>query len=664
MFSSLSGPFGPTLGAANSAGGGAAPVITSPSFLVTGTENTVYPTTTFTATGTAPITWSIFSGTLPAGMTFVGGVLAGTPTATSSGSITFTATNALGSDSRALTLTVGAAGGFASPVNTIPPTIETVISGATINQVGTMLRVKRGGWPATDGWTLDWRDPNAAYANPGITIINGSTANPVNFALSRRYQWLRDGLPIPGQNGIVYTLSNQDVGKTVSVREIVNRVVPDVTNTSFVESSTKVSVNSSTSIQVVANPSLPSSLTISNDIAYIGSFKLRNPYYDGGPAPYAINNSSGIAFDPLGDGGLGSIFVINEGCTAEYKTYTALGNAFALPYTSLPETAIIQNAKDLISDWVGTIPFPTYSYGVLIDGANIIQSVGNLYSNQAPNLTHVKRTKNIATSVISGVPSLVVPSGGYGNGRFLSGPMCHIPTAWQSALGGKALTGWAGTSVNSNVTKGPPAYAFDPANIGSANVTAQTLLYYANATPLDSESQNGGNDAKGSQAPLWTSMSFSYGRFGMVIPNGTNSLLYFGPHAVGLQGYSGTTGYEVDNLDSFYGGGTRNSFDSNQTSRGPYANSYVMQCWAYNLQDLADVKSGTKIPYNVKPYGAWSIPVPISTVSSSDSNIARPRDFAIVGAAWDSVKNKLYIAHNTPTSSELIISVYNVANAT
>jgi len=92
-------------------GGGTAPVITSPAFLVAGTVGTVYPTTTFTATGSSPITWSITSGTLPTGLTFSSaGVLSGTPTATASGSITFTATNAYGSGNTSLTLTVNAAG--------------------------------------------------------------------------------------------------------------------------------------------------------------------------------------------------------------------------------------------------------------------------------------------------------------------------------------------------------------------------------------------------------------------------------------------------------------------------------------------------------------------------------------------------------------------------
>jgi len=98
-----------------------APTITSPAFLVAGTVNTVYPSTTFTASGSTPITWT--SGALPAGMAFSSaGVLSGTPTATASGSITFTATNAYGSANTSLTLTVNAAG--AGPVLVTALTIE------------------------------------------------------------------------------------------------------------------------------------------------------------------------------------------------------------------------------------------------------------------------------------------------------------------------------------------------------------------------------------------------------------------------------------------------------------------------------------------------------------------------------------------------------------
>jgi len=104
-------------------GGGAAPTITSPAFLVAGTVDTLYPSTTFTATGTAPITWSVTAGTLPTGMAFSSaGVLSGTPTVTASGSITFTATNSQGADSRTLTLTVNAASVVANTMSLSLPT--------------------------------------------------------------------------------------------------------------------------------------------------------------------------------------------------------------------------------------------------------------------------------------------------------------------------------------------------------------------------------------------------------------------------------------------------------------------------------------------------------------------------------------------------------------
>lgn len=173
MFSSLSGPFGPTLGAPNSAGGGAAPVITSPAFLVTGTENTVYPTTTFTATGTAPITWSIFSGTLPAGMTFVGGVLAGTPTVTFSGSITFRATNAFGFADRPLTLTINAAAA------NYPTLTNGAITDATVNVAYTYSFTSTGAPSVFSLITSDivlgsYRSGPLGYTNMVDMTSNGS----------------------------------------------------------------------------------------------------------------------------------------------------------------------------------------------------------------------------------------------------------------------------------------------------------------------------------------------------------------------------------------------------------------------------------------------------------------------------------------------------------
>jgi len=554
-------------------------------------------------------------------------------------------------------------GGFATPVNLITPTIETVISGATINQVGTMLRVKRGGWPATQGWTLDWLDSAAAYANPGIPITNGSTANPVKFALARRYQWLRNGVAIPSENNIGYTLTNQDVGQTISVRETVNRIVPNTGNTAFVESTSTVSVDSTQTITGITGTQT-ATLVYKNNLTYLGSFRVHNSYFD---VPSIINQdfAQAIAFDAAGDSGAGSIYILcslnNNSC--EIRIPASFADGFTTSYASLPEATILQSAVN-VSGWTSGYDFSGI-YGQLIYNGNLIQTGGQVYTPAAPLITHSKRTKNLSANVTAAT-SLVTPSGGYGNGRYLSGPMCLIPSAWQTALGGKALTGWAGISVNENSNKGPPAYAFDPDLIGTGNLTAQTLLYYSNSDPLDAESQNGTPpnvfDANGSQAPLWSSTSFGYGSYGMTIPNGTDSLLYFGLNPVGVQGYTDTAGYEVTGIDSYYGGGSRNGFDRAQQTRGPFSGTYSIQCWAYNLNTLASVKEGSVLPYNVKPYAVWSMSLPYSTTSSTNSGAGDKTPIA--GTIYDPANKRIFIGHRSPAQGQpLVFSVFSVSNA-
>ena len=87
------------------------PTVTGPaSPLPNGTENSAYPNTQFTATGTAPITWSP-AGTLPPGMNLdATGLYSGTPTLSGTYTFTATATNSGGMDSRSYTHTIDAAG--------------------------------------------------------------------------------------------------------------------------------------------------------------------------------------------------------------------------------------------------------------------------------------------------------------------------------------------------------------------------------------------------------------------------------------------------------------------------------------------------------------------------------------------------------------------------
>ena len=87
---------------------GTAPVITTSS-LPNGAVGTAY-SYTLTASGDTPITWSIESGALPAGLNHNAGVIAGTPQTPGESHFTVKAVNAAGSGTKALTITITSGG--------------------------------------------------------------------------------------------------------------------------------------------------------------------------------------------------------------------------------------------------------------------------------------------------------------------------------------------------------------------------------------------------------------------------------------------------------------------------------------------------------------------------------------------------------------------------
>jgi len=100
-------------------GGGTVPVITTTS-LPNGTVGTAY-SQTLEATGDAPITWSVATGALPAGLNLGStGVISGTPTSAETCNFTVKATNSAGEITKALSIII-------SPI----PTFSTIAEFAT-----------------------------------------------------------------------------------------------------------------------------------------------------------------------------------------------------------------------------------------------------------------------------------------------------------------------------------------------------------------------------------------------------------------------------------------------------------------------------------------------------------------------------------------------------
>ena len=191
---------------------------------------------------------------------------------------------------------------------------------------------------------------------------------------------------------------------------------------------------------------------------------------------------------------------------------------------------------------------------------------------------------------------------------------------------------------------GPAAFAFNPADIGVKNpVPATALLYYD-----DNSGKNGATCAT-----HWTVGDYSYqdgcnggavGTIvsgsdlidGVVFPDGSKSVLFFGRHGdtycYGTGGASGGDCYDPESSD-----------------KGLHGYPYHYRIWAYNADDLAAVKAGTKNPWEVAPYAYWNVTFPIPGWK-----------YYIDGATYDSTNKRIYVSMDHGDSSAPLIQVFSV----
>ena len=141
--------------------------------LPNGTEGTSY-SQTLTATGTAPITWSVTSGSLPAGLSLNGNTISGTPTAQGTSNFTVTATNAYGSDSKEFTLTIDQQGTIHVTSVSLDKTSLELTEGGT----GTLIATVEPNNATNKNVT--WESSNTSVAtvdaNGEVTAVSAGTA--------------------------------------------------------------------------------------------------------------------------------------------------------------------------------------------------------------------------------------------------------------------------------------------------------------------------------------------------------------------------------------------------------------------------------------------------------------------------------------------------------
>jgi len=236
------------------------------------------------------------------------------------------------------------------------------------------------------------------------------------------------------------------------------------------------------------------------------------------------------------------------------------------------------------------------------------------------------------------------------------GYMALVPPEWQSALGGKVVSGNGPWSIISCGSPGPALHVIDADTLitqPSANtpITSTPLVYYEeNATQatLGHWNSNDPNQiVNGKKVPSVT-VTDPYGRGtftiayednsmrvqGVLFADGTRSVLFFGKKGLGPYCY-GTGGA---------GGG--DCYDPDATGQGDHAYPYTQFVWAYDVNDLIAAKNGQQKPWDVVPYTGWAFKVPGSSGNTS------------VGVSWDSVSRLAYFV--VPCSTGNCVPVVHV----
>ena len=136
---------------------------------------------------------------------------------------------------------------------------------------------------------------------------------------------------------------------------------------------------------------------------------------------------------------------------------------------------------------------------------------------------------------------------------------------------------------------------------------------------------------------------------GVVFPEGTASVLFFGRHGTTYCYGPGTGDASKAGKPATDIGDTADSwcYDADDASKGNHGYPYVPQVWAYNASDLAAVHAGKKRPWDLLPYAVWTLP------GFAGSQVG--------GAAYDPATNRVYVSEMDADSSGLPrIHVYSV----
>jgi hypothetical protein len=397
------------------------------------------------------------------------------------------------------------------------------------------------------------------------------------------------------------------------------------------------------------------------DLTRVGGFLTpshADNEYSGDALAYYHNGTQGTLFMEVGFGATGptrmpkviqmSIPVAIDTSDGSTMNRASLVYADAVDITE-------GNADELHgSDPVTFTSFDEFRvYGMLVYDGRLIGSAYRFYdASNRQKVSHFAQSLNLGSLNFEGWKVIWDDT----KARYGAGPMAAVPGYAQDALGGPVLTaGPPIASIISNLSVSHAAFTFNPAQITGrtlSTLTANALMYATLAnTPHDNVSavcEGAGSDHVGCDDDPSEVWNRDTDLNGIVIPTGYRTLLYFGVQGTGPVCYG--LGTDDINLD----GDPVPEFPEQHYCYNPakvgvegeHSYPYRYQVWAFDLLHLAQVKAGTRDPWNVQPYAYWELEFAVPAGADG---------YQMGGVAYDAANKAIYVAqrHTDPTTNFL-----------
>lgn len=390
----------------------------------------------------------------------------------------------------------------------------------------------------------------------------------------------------------------------------------------------------------------------STDLVYEGAFRLpTTPLNDAVHTFNYMGNAVGVgmAFDPAGDGGAGSLLIPGMqlgGLIAEVGIPASVKSG---ALSSLNTASLIHDFVDPLNGHRNDVDRDNdsnYLGGLLLYDSKIIVTAYNYFDTNADvhPLSHFVTSRNLSSPAVLGGPYRV---GAAGDAGWVAGAMASIPSQYQAALGGTHLSSQWGIPILGRTSAGPSASVFSAADLGVAvPVPATKVLGY----PL-THATLGGLDASTQCANVSNGVDLfdcSVKPGGLVFPTIGRSVLFFGNLGT-LANYCYGPGSTDPSMHCTVVGGENVSYDPVSASKGQHAYPYRYFVWAYDVNDLIAVKEGRMNYWDVRPYATWDLTFPINGGG-----------FKIVGSAYDPIDQRIFLAEQFGDNDRPLIQVFKI----